>query len=103
MRSRYSAFALRNTPYLRRTWHPDTRPRELELDGRQQWTGLEIVDRAGGGLFDAEGTVEFRAHYTTGRRAGVQHERSLFRRLDGRWVYVSAAAPAAPTGRAGRR
>jgi len=88
MRSRFSAFARRDEAYLRRTWHPDTRPRRLDLDPAQRWTGLEIVDRAGGGLFDTAGTVEFRAYYTRGGRPGTLQERSRFARHDGRWVYV---------------
>ena len=88
MRSRYTAFARGDAEHLRRTWHPDTRPAALELDGALRWTGLEIVDRSGGGLFDTEGVVEFRAHHREGPRTGVLHERSRFTRLSGRWVYV---------------
>ena len=60
----------------------------LELDGTLRWTGLEIVDRSGGGLFDTEGVVEFRAHHREGPRTGVLHERSRFVRVSGRWVYL---------------
>jgi SEC-C motif-containing protein len=77
MRSRYSAFALGDVPYLRRTWHRSTRPRRLELDPGVRWTGLEI-------LASTESTVEFRATST----AGVLHERSRFVQEDGRWYYV---------------
>lgn len=83
MRSRYTAFVDQDVEHLLRTWHPDTRPATLELDPDTRWRGLEIVDRSGGGLFDTEGVVEFRAHH----RDGVQHERSRFSRVDGRWVY----------------
>ena len=55
---------------------------------REGLTGLEVLDRVGGGLFDAEGVVEFRAHHREGGRSGVQHERSRFRRDAGRWVYL---------------
>ncbi|WP_433798427.1 YchJ family protein [Actinomycetospora sp. CA-084318] len=83
MRSRYTAFVRHDVDHLLRTWHPDTRPATLELDPDTRWRGLEIVDRVAGGLFDTEGVVEFRAHH----RDGVQHERSRFGRVDGRWVY----------------
>jgi SEC-C motif-containing protein len=85
MRSRYTAFARGDTAYLLRTWHPTTRPRRLRLDPTQVWTGLEIHDRSGGGLFDAEGVVEFTAHHDR----GSQHERSRFVREDGAWTYHS--------------
>ncbi|MCD2187344.1 YchJ family protein [Actinomycetospora soli] len=83
MRSRYTAFVHHDVEHLLRTWHPSTRPATLELDPDTRWRGLEIVDRVGGGLFDTEGVVEFRAHH----RDGVQHERSRFTRVDGRWTY----------------
>ena len=86
MRSRFSAFAVGDAGYLRQTWHPSTRPRRLNLDRHVRWTRLEIVDRSGGGLFDNEGIVEFKAHHT----GGVLHERSTFKKVDGRWLYVGA-------------
>jgi SEC-C motif-containing protein len=89
MRSRFSAFAVGDPAYLRRTWHPSTRPGSLRLDPDQRWTRLEILGRAGGGLFDAEGTVEFRAHFTRGGRPGRLHETSRFVRGDGEWLYVA--------------
>ena len=83
MRSRYAAFAVGDAAYLLRSWHTSTRPRRLELDTGQQWLRLEVLGRTGGGLFDTEGTVEFRAHAVS----GVQHETSRFRRDDD-WQYV---------------
>lgn len=91
MRSRYTAFARGDVEHLLRTWHPDTRPSALELDPSVRWTRLEVLDRVGGGLFDADGVVEFRAHRREGPQAGVQHERSRFARESGRWVYVDGA------------
>ncbi len=84
MRSRYSAFVRQDAEYLRRTWHPRTRPARLDLDPRMRWTGLEILDATGGSAFHTTGTVTFRASY----RGGVLHERSRFERVDGAWVYV---------------
>ena len=90
MRSRYAAFVHGDVEHLLRTWHPDTRPPALELDPSVRWTGLEVLDRVGGGLFDTEGVVEFSAHHRDHGRSGVQHERSRFVRHAGRWVYVDA-------------
>lgn len=94
MRSRYTAFVRGDVDHLSRTWHPETRPGALELDPGVHWTGLEVVDRVGGGLFDTEGVVEFRAHHRTRGRPGVQHERSRFVRDAGRWVYVDGVVGA---------
>lgn len=84
MRSRYSAFAVGDSAYLRRTWHPRTCPVELRASGR--WLRLEVLS-ASGGLLDAEGVVHFRAHAMD----GVVEERSRFVRDTGRWTYLGPA------------
>jgi SEC-C motif-containing protein len=93
MRSRFSAFAVNDAAYLLRTWHPTTRPASIQLDPQQRWSRLDILDKAGGGLLDADGTVEFRAHYSQHGHSGVLHERSRFARHDGRWVYLGPMPP----------
>src|SRR5690606_1160840 len=91
MRSRYSAFAVGDIAYLLATHHPSTRPASLELDPGIRWYRLDIIRTARGGLLDTEGLVEFEAHYRADAGAGSQHETSHFERVDGRWLYVSAA------------
>lgn len=88
MRSRFSAFARGDAAYLTRSWHPSTRPAELELDADVVWRRLQIVDAVAGGPDDAEGVVEFRASYRAPDGAGLLHERSRFTRVEGRWVYL---------------
>ena len=83
MRSRYSAYVVRDRSYLLQTWHPSTRPPSLELDDTR-WTRLEVLQATGGGLLENEGTVHFRAHH--GR--SVLDERSRFVRDSGRWSYL---------------
>ncbi len=92
MRSRYSAFVVGDAGYLLDTWHPDTRPASLELDGGTRWLGLDVLAVEGGGLLAAEGTVEFRASHLDGGRRGAQHERSRFTKVDGRWHYLDGVA-----------
>ena len=87
MRSRFVAFALDDAAYVLRSWHPQTRPAGVEPYAGLRWTGLDVLATSGGGLFDAEGVVEFRAHYTDAGRPGEMHERSRFVRHDGQWVY----------------
>ncbi|WP_256478021.1 YchJ family protein [Corynebacterium stercoris] len=85
MRSRYSAFAVGDAEYLLATWAEETRPRELAVAPTgEPFTRLVVLDKARGGVFDAEGVVEFAAFYP----GGVQRERSRFVRRDGRWFYV---------------
>ena len=81
MRSRYSAFAVGDAAYLLATWHPSTRPAEVDTGGG--WLRLEVLE-ARGGLLDAEGAVRFRAHAAD----GVVVEHSRFVRDGGRWSYV---------------
>lgn len=91
MRSRYSAFVVRDAAYLLRTWSAATRPGELRLDGEVRWTGLDVLGATGGSAFHSDGTVEFRAHFLLRGEAGEQHEDSRFVRENGLWVYVDAA------------
>jgi SEC-C motif-containing protein len=88
MRSRYSAYALGRTDYVFRTWHPRTRPDDVENDAGLTWEGLEVLGTWEGGADDLTGVVEFRARYRTREGAGVLHETSRFERRAGRWVYV---------------
>jgi SEC-C motif-containing protein len=88
MRSRYSAFVVRDEGYLLRTWAPETRPAEVDFDPSMRWTGLVIRDTGDGTAFHRTGTVTFVASYTHGGAPGALHERSRFARHEGAWVYV---------------
>jgi SEC-C motif-containing protein len=81
MRSRYAAYAVGDTSYVFRTWHPRTRPDDLSPDPGLTWTGLTIVG-------SGEDWVEFVASFERNGRRGEMHERSRFGRRGGRWVYV---------------
>ncbi len=91
MRSRYSAFAVGDAEYLRATWHPSTRPADLDLDDDVEWRRLDVVRTEAGGPFDTTGVVEFVAHHrsrTDPADRGRLHEVSRFVREDDRWSYV---------------
>ncbi|MFF8598212.1 YchJ family protein [Streptomyces sp. NPDC015232] len=88
MRSRYSAFVLRDEPYLLRTWSPATRPATVDFDPSMRWTGLTVEATTDGTPFHQHGTVTFRATYTHTGTPGTLHERSRFARHEGAWVYV---------------
>lgn len=90
MRSRYSAFAVGDEAYLKRSWHPGTRPDALDLDGGLEWVRLEVLSTSEGTPFHREGTVDFRAVYRENGREGELREHSRFLRHDGAWVYVDA-------------
>ncbi|GAB7526988.1 YchJ family protein [Paraburkholderia sp. 2C] len=91
MRSRYSAYVLGDTGYLRATWAPQTCPADLDVDpaapDSPRWLGLQI--RRFTPIGDTHAEVEFVARYKTGGRAHRLHESSRFLRGDdGRWRYV---------------
>ena len=93
MRSRYSAFALGNEPYLLATWHASTRPPALHLasGSATKWIGLEVKRTETTGSDTA--TVEFVARSKTGGRAQRLHEVSRFVQEDGKWSYLNGDLP----------
>lgn len=88
MRSRYAAFVVGDAAYLTRTWHPRTRPSDLDPTQGPHWTGLEVLATADGREHESAGEVEFVATHD----GGALHERSRFVRRAGRWVYVDGDA-----------
>lgn len=87
MRSRYTAFVLGRVDWLLATWHPDTRPRSLELAPGVRWLGLQVRQHR---VLDA--THEEVSFVARSRHAGGRAERlsecSRFVRVDGRWLYL---------------
>ncbi len=88
MRSRYAAYALGRLDYVFRTWHPRTRPPDVDPTPGLRWTGLKVLSTEGGADGAEAGMVEFEAAYVTGQGPGTLHERSRFVRRAGRWVYL---------------
>ena len=91
MRSRYSAFVLRDEPYLLRTWAAAARPPAVDFDPAIRWTGLDVLGTTGGTAFHTEGTVDFRARFRHRGHDGEQRENSRFVREGGAWVYAGEA------------
>lgn len=87
MRSRYTAYVMKNEVYLLATWHESTRPLQLDLDAdAAHWLGLKILDYQ---LQDySHALVEFVARYKIAGRAYRLHEVSQFVLEHGRWFYV---------------
>lgn len=85
MRSRYSAFVLKLPDYLQATWHPDTRPRALDLEQSGSWQSLRVLSSDESG---DEGRVHFRAIYRAGKLWRYLEETSSFVRQAGRWYYL---------------
>ena len=98
MRSRYTAFSLREEDYLRATWHPDTLPDEpITAESDVKWIGLDVIKHKHVKDSD-EATVEFVARFKVGGRGHRLHEVSSFVRQPdaagvARWYYVDGAFP----------
>lgn len=94
MRSRYSAYVLKDVDYLLHTTHPSTRKchdRESIKNWAEQtsWQKLEIISTADGNSKDKKGAVEFKAHYLdAGSEPHIHHEYSRFLRELGKWFFV---------------
>lgn len=85
MRSRYSAFVLADDDYLLDTWHPSTSPEQLDLSDNPDWVQLQIMSSD---QDNDHGRVHFRAFYRDGKQLQCFEERSEFRKVNGRWLYL---------------
>ena len=94
MRSRFSAFQLRDAAYLKDTWDPIKRPKQLDFSKDERaWSALEVVSTIGGQVQDERGVVEFKAKYELGDDTYLFHEISRFSRQNGQWFYLDATFP----------
>lgn len=92
MRSRYTAFVRHDIDHIERSCAPETHAAFSRADAVRmveecEWGPLTVMKAEETG---DDGMVEF---FLTFRRDGEEwplHERSRFRRIDGRWLYVDS-------------
>ncbi len=97
MRSRYTAYHLKNGAYLLKTWHQSTCPVDLGfLDDDTEWVGLNVVRYEAGGIKDSEGVVEFIASYRQGGVLLRFRECSRFLKELGEWFYLDGIVRSEP-------
>jgi SEC-C motif-containing protein len=97
MRSRYSAYALHLVDYIIKTTHPQSPHYQTNLDAwkkdilafseNTRFIGLTIEDFVDG---EKEAQVTFTAYLMSVGQDTSFRERSLFRKEDAWWLYVSA-------------
>jgi SEC-C motif-containing protein len=98
MRSRYSAFVVKDIDYLESTLLPKNRE-DFDRGASEKWAnsadwlGLEIVETEKGGEDDAKGTVEFIANFMLNGKRQAHREFSEFQKVDGRWFFVDGKNP----------
>lgn len=90
MRSRYSAFCVKNMDYLVDTTDPQTRL-TFDFEATKDWADtasflkLEVLRSSEEGT---KGVVEFKAHYQMPEHPPeIHHEISKFRKQAGRWYF----------------
>ncbi|MCL4105863.1 UNVERIFIED_CONTAM: hypothetical protein GTU68_012501 [Idotea baltica] len=104
MRSRYSAYALQQIPYLVETVTQDKRA-DHQPASLQGWANavtfkrLDILHTEAGQEGDSTGTVDFQAWYLEKGRLECLREKSLFFREAGRWKYSHGTHAKAQIGR----
>ncbi len=93
MRSRYSAYAMKEIAYLKSSLHPDHRSDFDEKSTRawaesSEWLNLEILDTVGGGPEESEGKVDFVATFIDKGVKREHRELSTFKKEAGTWYLV---------------
>ena len=86
MRSRYTAYVVKNVDYLVRTTHSSAREEGLAESIRAwmrkvEWIKLHVIAVEGD-------HVEFIAEYLTATAPGRHHECSVFKESGGEWYYL---------------
>lgn len=89
MRSRYTAYVLKNEKYLLDTWHKSKRPKALNLNSQDIiWLGLKVLTTEAGTENDQIGKVEFIAEFKISSKHSKLHEISNFINENSNWFYV---------------
>ncbi|POT59214.1 hypothetical protein C3432_00285 [Citrobacter amalonaticus] len=97
MRSRYSAFVMKDANYLIRTWHPSCNAGAFRDDiiagfAHTEWLGLSIFEHATSEK-EATGYVSFVARFREQGKTGAIIERSRFLKENGEWYYIDGTRP----------
>ncbi|MDO9043320.1 MAG: YchJ family metal-binding protein [Desulfocapsaceae bacterium] len=88
MRSRYTAYVVRDIAYLLKSWHPSTRPDTIDPASIPEWHDLNIIRTEKGLETDSEGVVEFQAAAFFRKKVCQLHEVSRFVKENDQWLYV---------------
>ncbi|WP_163336900.1 YchJ family protein [Desulfopila sp. IMCC35008] len=89
MRSRYTAYVVKDERHLLATWAPSTRPQSVALDKDQtKWLQLRIHDHTVDIGSGDTGEVDFQATFIAGDELCHMKERSRFICKKGFWYYL---------------
>ncbi|BFU60816.1 MULTISPECIES: YchJ family protein [Rodentibacter] len=99
MRSRYSAYVLKNISYIVETTVPTQQPLLdipllSEWAETTHWLGLQILKTET--LTKIQSAVEFNAVFQGEEGEQSHQERSIFVKIDGRWYFIDPTVPLPP-------
>lgn len=95
MRSRFTAYALRNSDYLLASWDSSKRPAKIDFSKETAvWQNLSIISNKKGNPGDSKGMVEFKAYYQQDGKDYFMHEISRFVKHGQRWHYLDGVVKA---------
>ena len=97
MRSRYTAYVLKDVNYLLRTWHSSTRPAAIVSAAIPEWCDLHVVRTEAGDESDNNGVVEFKAKAVGQKKIRTLHEVSRFEKENDQWLYVDGDMQESPS------
>ncbi len=90
MRSRYSAFVIKDSKHILASWYITNRPKSLNFDDHPVvWLELEIHNTVDGEENDTTGQVEFTSKYLENGLFCSLREISDFVKENGLWYYKS--------------
>ena len=98
MRSRYTAYTMKNVDYIKKTLAPESQKdfdmKEVKAWAEKaNWKGLKILSTQHGQVGDKKGTVEFIATFEQDGEDIDHHEVSKFRKNNqGEWMFVDGDA-----------
>jgi SEC-C motif domain protein len=90
MRSRYTAFVMKNEQHILASWQAQNRPKNLDFDNFPVvWLGLQIHEIHEGAEQDSSGAIDFTSTYLENGQFTILRERSKFCQEAGLWYYVA--------------
>ncbi|WKE66869.1 YchJ family protein [Gallaecimonas kandeliae] len=92
MRARYCAHVKALPAFILDSWHPDTRPELADIHPfiALPWMDLKVLEHKAGAK---ESQVTFVARYQDGDKVVFHLEKSLFLKIEGRWLFHSGTYP----------
>ncbi len=93
MRTRYSAYKTQNIDFLKSSLTKDQLDDFSYQDTEDwaksaEWMGLEIMNTEAGLEDDENGIVEFKATFTKDGKPYEHHEKAVFTKTEGEWLYA---------------